>query len=84
MSKDKPAKTTRKTTQEEYYQTRLAIIALLQQGLSGKDTARSLGVSTGYVSRIKRDFQQNGFAALRLYQRGIPWGNETHEMWAKH
>ncbi len=83
MTKSKSKTRFIKTNREEQYQTRLAIIHLLKNGLSGKDTARQLGVSDGYVSRIKKDFQQNGYAALELYERGQPWGNETREMWEK-
>ncbi len=68
---------------KQQYYTRLAIIEKSQNGVSGQKIAKMLGISEGYVSRIKKDFEQNGYAALEQYKRGIPWGNETREMWEK-
>lgn len=68
---------------KQQYFTRLAIIEQCQNGMSGQRIAKMLGISEGYVSRIKNDFEQNGYAALEQYKRGTPWGNETREMWEK-
>lgn len=73
----------REEKRRQQYYTRLAIIEHLKCGIPGCEIAQTLGISTGYVSRIKKDFEENGYDALKQYNRGMPWGNETTEMWEK-
>ncbi len=72
---------TEKQSTDESYGMRLSVIRLLEQGLSGKDTALLLDISDGCVSRIKREFQENGFTAFSVYQKEGTWSNEIHEIW---
>lgn len=73
----------REEKRRQQYRTRLAIIEHIQCGISGQEIARLMGISRGYVSRIKKDFEENGYAALEQYNRGSKWGSETVEMWEK-
>lgn len=74
---------TKEEKRKQQYYTRLAIIKYVKCGTPGREIAQKLGISTGYVSRIKKDFEENGYEALKQYNRGMPWGNETTEMWEK-
>lgn len=66
----------RKQIQQRQYERRLEIIQLLKSGKTGKETAKILQVSQSLVSSVKKAFEENGYAALEIYERGIPWGNE--------
>lgn len=51
---------------DECYQMRLKIIELAEKGMAGKEIAEKLGVSDGYVSRIKLSYNANGIEALKI------------------
>ncbi len=67
----------RKQIQQRQYERRLEIIQLLKSGKTGKETAKILQVSQSLVSSVKKAFEENGYAALAIYEKGVPWGNEN-------
>ncbi len=62
------------------YQTRLDVVALLQEGKINKEIAAILEVSDSYVSKIKCDYEHNGIEALQIYEHGKPWGDEGRQI----
>ncbi len=59
-----------------YYEVRLGVIEKLKEGMSYKEISELFDVNSSYVSRIKKDYETNGIAALQIYEHGKPWGKE--------
>ncbi len=62
------------------YENRLRTIQLLETGKSIGEIAEMLEVSLSY---IKCDYEYNGLAALEMYERGKPWGDEGRKVTAE-
>lgn len=65
------------------YEKHLRTIQLLETGKSIREIAEMLEVSLSYVSKIKCDYEYNGLAALEIYERGKPWGDEGRKVTAE-
>ena len=58
------------------YEIRKSVIRMLQDGKSGQETAKLLGVSEGHVSNVKKLYEEGGLEGLRIGQRGRKSGQK--------
>ena len=56
------------------HELRKTIIRMLKDGKSGTEIAKSLGVSKGHVSNVKKLYEKGGAKALKPAKRGRPAG----------
>jgi transposase len=59
-----------KATTEEQYQIRKTIVRLLRDGKSGREIAKLLDVSEGHVSNVKKAYEKDGIAGIKIKARG--------------
>ena len=60
----------RKVGKEAQYEIRKTIIRMLKNGKKGKEIAKDLGVSEGHVSNIKKAYEKDGIAGIKIGRRG--------------
>ena len=60
----------RKADAETQYEIRKTIIRMLKNGMTGKEIAKQLDVSEGYVSNVKKAYETNGIAGIKLSAAG--------------
>jgi len=74
---EKELKTNAKqATTEEQYQIRKSIVRLMKDGISGREIARLLDVSEGHVSNIKKAYEKDGIAGIKIKARGRRMGSQ--------
>jgi len=74
---EKELKTNAKqATTEEQYQLRKSIVRLLKDGLSGRKIAKLLDVSEGHISNVKKAYEKNGIAGIKIKARGRRMGSQ--------
>ena len=56
------------------HELRKTIMRMLKDGKSGKEIAKTLGVSEGHVSNVKKLYEKGGAKALQPKKRGRPAG----------
>jgi Transposase and inactivated derivatives len=65
-----------KATAEEQLQLRKLTLSSLQSGKTGRETAKLLGVSEAYVSKVKKAYKNDGIAGLVVRKRGRRHGDK--------
>ena len=60
----------RRVGKEAQYEIRKTIIRMLKNGKKGKEIAKDLGVSEGHVSNIKKAYEKDGIAGIKIGRRG--------------
>lgn len=61
---------------EQQYQIRKNIVRLLQSGMKGNQIAKTLDVSVGLVSSVKKAYAEKGIAGIKAKKRGRKTGEK--------
>jgi transposase len=61
---------------EQQYQIRKSIVRLLQSGMTGSQIAKTLDVSVGLVSSVKKTYAEKGIAGIKAKKHGRKTGEK--------
>jgi transposase len=61
---------------EQQYQIRKNIVRLLQSGMTGTEVAKTLDVSVGLVSTVKKTYAEKGIAGIKAKKHGRKTGEK--------